>query len=279
MPQTVAVNRTSRVIRGPWGALAAEIAVFLLKQASACLFALSLLSLIAGTAWLYPDNALLSRYDFLFLAALALQFILIRFGLETWEEARVIFVFHLVGTAMELFKTSVGSWIYPEESFFRIAGVPLFSGFMYASVGSFIARNWRLLDFRFTRFPPLWAQGLLATGAYVNFFAHHYMPDFRLFLFAFSAVIYGPCLLHVTILQKQRTMPLIMVLVMVATLIWMAENIGTFTATWLYPSQQAGWHMVSFAKIGSWYLLMLISFVLVAALHSRRGQGRGAGFE
>ncbi len=279
MPQTVAMNRTSRVIRGRWGTLAAEIAVFFLKQASACLFALSLLSLIAGTAWLYPDNAWLVRYDFLFLAALALQFILIRTGLETWQEARVIFVFHIVGTAMELFKTSAGSWIYPEESFFRIAGVPLFSGFMYASVGSFIARNWRLLHFRFTRFPPLWAQGLLALGAYVNFFAHHFMPDMRVILFAYSALIYGPCLLHVTVLRKQRTVPLIVVLAMIAVLIWVAENIGTVTATWLYPSQQAGWHMVSFTKVGSWYLLMLISFVLVAALHEGRAKVKGTGFE
>ena len=54
----------------------------------------------------------------------------------------------LVGTVMEMFKTGVGSWIYPEPSFFRIGGVPLFSGFMYAAVGSYIARAWRLFDFQ-----------------------------------------------------------------------------------------------------------------------------------
>ena len=41
---------------------------------------------------------------------------MLAFRLETWEEAKVIFVFHVVGTAMEIFKTSVGSWIYPEPS-------------------------------------------------------------------------------------------------------------------------------------------------------------------
>ena len=52
------------------------------------------------------------------------------------EEAKVILAFHLVGTAMELFKTHMGSWEYPEPSLLRIGGVPLFSGFMYAAVGS-----------------------------------------------------------------------------------------------------------------------------------------------
>jgi uncharacterized membrane protein YoaT (DUF817 family) len=91
---------------------------------------------------------------------------MLAFKLETWEEAKVIFVFHAVGTTMEVFKTSVGSWIYPEASLLRIGGVPLFTGFMYAAIGSYIARCWRLFDFRFTHHPPLWALSLLALGIY-----------------------------------------------------------------------------------------------------------------
>ena len=34
--------------------------------------------------------------------------------METWDEAKVILMFHVVGTGMELFKTAAGSWIYPE---------------------------------------------------------------------------------------------------------------------------------------------------------------------
>ena len=34
-------------------------------------------------------------------------------GLETWAEAKVILIFHIVGTVMELFKTAAGSWIIP----------------------------------------------------------------------------------------------------------------------------------------------------------------------
>ena len=36
----------------------------------------------------------------------------------------------------------------------------------------------------------------------------------------------------------------------------------------VYPAQEQGWHPVSPAKLGAWYLLMYISFVLVAAVHS-----------
>ena len=76
--------------------------------------------------------------------ALGLADRMLTFRLETMEEAKVILIFHVVGTIMEIFKTSVGSWIYPEDSVFRIGAVPLFSGFMYAAVGSYIAFIWAL---------------------------------------------------------------------------------------------------------------------------------------
>ena len=61
-------------------------------------------------------------------------------------------------------------------------------------------------------------------------------------------------------------MPLLIVFVMIAVLIWVAENIGTYTGTWLYPHQRDGWEMVSLQKVGSWFLLMLISWVLVTVV-------------
>jgi uncharacterized membrane protein YoaT (DUF817 family) len=118
------------------------------KQGWACLFGGLMVALLIATHLWYPRGAGLARYDFLFLAALAIQAAMLAAKFETLEEAKVILIFHVVGTVMEVFKTGVGSWIYPEPSFFRIAGVPLFSGFMYASIGSYIARVWRLFDFR-----------------------------------------------------------------------------------------------------------------------------------
>ncbi len=244
-----------------------EFVRFGVKQAWACLFGALMLALLIATHLFYPREASLARYDFLVLAAIAIQLVMLAFKLETTDEAKVIFVFHIVGTAMEIFKTAVGSWLYPEPSLLRIAGVPLFTGFMYAAVGSYIARCWRLFDFRFERHPPLWAIGLLAVAIYVNFFSHHYTWDIRPALFLAAIALFGPATVYFKVWRIHRHMPLLVGLTLVALFIWFAENIGTFTAAWVYPSQKQGWHMVSLAKLGSWFLLMIISYVLVAWLY------------
>ena len=260
----------AQFVNGRFSAFVFEFVSFGIKQAWACLFGGVLLALMLATHLFYPDGALLTRYDFLVLAAISLQILLILSGLETWEEARVILVFHIVGTVMELFKTQVGSWAYPEESVLRIGAVPLFSGFMYAAVGSYIARVWRIFEFRFTHFPPLWMQGLLAIAIYVNFFAHHYTLDIRTVLFVLTVVIYGRCIVWFRPDEAERPMPLVIGFGLVALFIWFAENIATFARAWSYPGQEQTWTMVSMQKFGAWYLLMIISFVLVACIHTRR---------
>ena len=62
-------------------------------------------------------------------------------------------------------------------------------------------------------------------------------------------------------------MPLLLGFGLVALFIWFGENIGTFTAAWVYPNQKNGWQMVQFGKFGSWLLLMIISFILVSLVH------------
>ncbi|MDR1461624.1 MAG: DUF817 domain-containing protein [Azoarcus sp.] len=187
-----------------------------------------------------------------------------RFRLETWEEAKVILMFHVIGTAMEIFKVHVGSWQYPEAGFLKIGGVPLFSGFMYATVGSYIARAWRLFDLSFTHHPPLWVTAAISIAIYVNFFTHHYIYDFRWLIFALLALAFGRTWVYFRIHRHYRRMPLLLGFFLVALFIWFAENIGTVTNAWIYPNQKDGWHMVSFSKITAWYLLMTISYVMVA---------------
>lgn len=257
-------------VKGPFSAAVFEFVSFGVKQAWACLFGGVLLGLIILTYLLYPDEAVLSRYDFLVLSAISLQILLLWSGLETWEEARVILVFHVVGTVMEIFKTQVGSWVYPEESMLRIGAVPLFSGFMYAAVGSYIARVWRIFDFRFQNFPPLWMQSLLAIAIYVNFFSHHYTIDIRLGLYLLTFLLYGRCVVWFRPDRAERPMPLVIGFGLVALFIWFAENIGTFARAWTYPGQGETWEIVSIQKFGAWYLLMIISFVLVAFIHQKR---------
>lgn len=247
-----------------------EFLRFALKQGWACLFGGIAIALMIATWRLYPAHALLARYDFLFLGMIAVQAALLAARMETWDEAKVILIYHLVGTAMEIFKTSVGSWIYPEPSFFRLAGVPLFSGFMYSCIGSYICRAWRLFDFRFSHHPPRASLILLSLAAYANFFADHYGIDLRLALFAAAAFLFRRTTIHFRPWLNHRAMPLLLGFVLVALFIWSTENIGTFTRTWLYPSQQHGWSLVSPAKLGSWFLLVIISYTLISLINAPR---------
>ncbi|AUH35479.1 DUF817 domain-containing protein [Paracoccus tegillarcae] len=235
--------------------------MFTLKMGWAALFGGLLLIAILVSKSIWQPGWPVERYDALFLFAISVQALFLIFRLESWAEARVILLFHLTGTAMELFKTWAGSWSYPEAALFRIEGVPLFSGFMYASVGSFMARAMRIFDMRFRPYPPFWLTVGLAVAIYVNFFAHHFLPDIRWLLFAATIAIYGRTWVWFRLTSYYR-MPLVLAAGLSSLFLWIAENIGTRSGTWLYAGQHEA-QMVSFAKMGSWYLLLYVSFVTV----------------
>jgi len=251
----------------------AEFVMFVLKQGWACLFGgLMLAAIIASKAVWQPDWAV-QRYDALFAFALLTQATFLRFRLETWAEARVILLFHLTGTAMEWFKVGAGSWGYPEPGLIKLFGVPLFSGFMYASVGSYIARVIRIFDMRFAPYPPFWQSVVLAGAIYANFFTHHYLPDIRLALFAATVLMFARTRVWFT-LSRRYWMPMPLAAFLASLFLWLAENIGTATGTWLY-SGQTSTQLVSLGKLGSWYLLLWVSFVTVS-LVSRAAIDRAA---
>jgi len=247
-----------------------EFVVFGLKQGWACLFGGLLLGLILLTHLFWPPGYWLARYDALVAAALLIQAGMLLGRLETIEEAKIILIFHVAGTVMEIFKTGVGSWLYPEPSLLRIAGVPLFSGFMYAAVGSYMVRIQRIFDITFTAYPPFWQTASLAALIYVNFFSHHFLPDFRLGLFALTGLIYWRTMMFYRVFRFRMRMPILIAFALVALFIWFGENIGTWSHTWLYPAQVDSWTLVSWEKLGSWLLLMIISVVLVTAVHKPR---------
>jgi uncharacterized membrane protein YoaT (DUF817 family) len=250
----------------PWGfrSRLVEFGVFGLKQAWACVFGAALLAVILAVRLWYPDAAVLARNDFLTIAAIAIQVLMVATRLETFRELRVIVLFHVVGTGMELFKTSVGSWSYEADGLLRLGAVPLFSGFMYAAVGSYMVRVYRIFDLRFSRYPTRWITAVLAGAIYANFFSHHYLPDARWILLVAIAVLFGPCVMHFRVFRRRFRMPLVLSFLLVSLFIWIAENIATWSNAWLYPSQLNGWQLVSFDKLVSWFLLMIISVVLVA---------------
>jgi len=253
--------------RGIVHRIIAEFLLFGAKQAWACLFGGLLLILIISSALYYPENAKLARYDFLLIGAISIQIALLTLKLETFSEIKVIVLFHLVGTLMEIFKVHMGSWSYPEASLIRIGDAPLFSGFMYSAVGSYIARVWRSFDFRFIYHPPVWAISLLSIAVYINFFSHHFIIDIRIPLFIITGLLFLRTQIYFKILDQHRSMPLLVGFLLVASFIWMAENISTFANVWLYPAQQNGWQIISFSKIGYWFLLMIISYGLISRLH------------
>jgi uncharacterized membrane protein YoaT (DUF817 family) len=61
-------------------------------------------------------------------------------------------------------------------------------------------------------------------------------------------------------------MPLVLSFLLIGFFIWVAENIATFFGAWVYPNQARSWAVVGPGKITSWTLLVIISFIIVAAL-------------
>lgn len=248
-----------------------EFWLFGIKQASASIFGGYLLFLILLTKFWYPFEALY-RNDFLFLAALGFQLTLLALRLESPREAAVILIFHVVATAMEVFKTSdaIGAWHYPGEFRIAIGNVPLFAGFMYSAVGSYIARVWRIFDFRFSNYPPKVATYVLVALIYANFFTHHFFIDLRNGLLLGAALCFGRSTIYFKVDRKHRYMPVLLGCFLGSFFVWIAENVSTYANIWIYPNQADGWQIVPAGKLVAWFLLMMLSFVLVTLVNQPR---------
>jgi len=245
---------------------------FIYKQAYACIFWGFLLVCIIWTKYYVPFDNFIYRYDFLFIMAVLFQGFLIATRLEKPQEVWIIAIFHIVAMGMEVFKTapSIQSWQYPESFTLWIAGVPLFAGFMYSAVGSYIARVWRIFDFRYENYPDTRIILWLIIGIYLNFFTHHFIMDLRYILLIGVLFIFWKTKIYFRPQKKYYSMNLVVGFILVASVIWIAENIATYMHIWVYPSQTQVWHMVGLEKIVSWFLLMIISFVLVSLIHKPR---------
>ena len=257
-----------------------EFTIFVLKQARAALFAGSffLLLFISNHIPLFG----LARYDFLFLAAVLIQFVMYFTKLETKDELKVIFLFHFIGLVLELYKTSpaIGSWSYPEAGFLKIATVPLYSGFMYAAVGSYISQAWKIFDLHLTNYTRYMWSVVLCALIYINFFTNHFIYDFRLFLIAVVFIFFWKVRVYFTVTDKPRWMPLNVGFLLIAFFVWVAENISTYLGAWKYPDQIHTWTIVSTQKVTSWFLMVIISFILIAYLkHFKKGLMKSHGRE
>jgi uncharacterized membrane protein YoaT (DUF817 family) len=243
-----------------------EFWYFGIKQARACLF----VALFFAAVLLTPRAGLFGvpRYDLLLAAAIGIQAWMVWAGLETWDELKAVSLFHMVGFALEAFKVSGGiqSWSYPDFAYTKLFGVPLFSGFMYAAVGSYIIQAWRLLDLRIRHHPPYWMAALIALLIYANFFTHHYIGDYRWYLAACALGLYARTSVLYRPLDRERSMPLLLGFVLIGFFIWLAENISTLWGVWRYPNQLGAWSAVHVSKWSSWSLLVIMTFTIVANL-------------
>ena len=246
--------------------VAVEFFYFGIKEARACLFAglffAAVFSMPRAGIWGIP------RYDALLIVALAIQVWMVWRKLETRDELKAICLFHAVGFALEVFKTSsaIQSWSYPDFAYTKVLGVPLFSGFMYAAVGSYIIQAWRLFDLRIKHHPPYWMATLMAVLIYANFFTHHAIGDYRWYLAAAALGLYARSTVVFRPFDRDRRMPLLVAFVLIGFFIWLAENISTFFGVWRYPNQLGAWSVVHIGKWSSWSLLVVMTFTIVANL-------------
>jgi uncharacterized membrane protein YoaT (DUF817 family) len=264
--QTLAPSLSGRGV-----AAVAQLLRFGWLQVQCCLFAIAV---FAGLAVSRVLPLPLARYDALLVYALVLTALFFLLRLETGREVAVIVGFHLVGLALELFKVRVGSWSYPEAAWTKVAGVPLYAGFMYAAVGSYICQAFRRMDLRVDRFP--WAPAaILAVLAYANFFTHHHIADLRWLIAAGFVVVLRRSRVSYTVGRRRYAMPLSLSFVLIGFFLWVAENGATLLGAWRYPDQAQVWQMVHVGKWGSWALLVSLSFVLVAVVKTQEGRFYG----
>lgn len=254
------------------GAYGIELSYFILANARASAFGAYLLFVLLLTH--FVPVPFVHTYDTIFIAAVGYQFVALASGREAWREFVVIAVFHMLATIMELFKThpAIGSWAYPDVStaIFAIGTVPLFTGFLYSAVGSYISRAIRYLHLYYVRMPAQYHVWVASALIYINFFTHHVIYDARYIILVYLLYIFGRTTIYFKVYTQTRRMPFLVAGLLTAICIWIAENIGTFAHVWLYPNQTVAWHMVSVEKIGSWFLLLILSFALVLLIYRDR---------
>jgi uncharacterized membrane protein YoaT (DUF817 family) len=258
-PSTILTTSTD------WAALwGKRFAVFATNEALSSVFALSVFAWLALSKFVHVPG--LPRYDLILLLCVAVQIALVKVGWETWDELKVICCFHVLGLALEMFKVQHGAWAYPEPAYLKFRGVPLYSGFMYASVGSYLCQAWRRFSLRLLRPPSLSAAMPAAFAIYINFFTELILPDIRWLLLGVVLLVYWRTKVSFKVYDRRFRMPMVQSFLLIGFFIWIAENICTRLGAWRYPYQANGWTLVHGSKIGSWCLLVILSFVLVAAL-------------
>ena len=209
----------------------------------------------------------LPRYDLLLLFALAVQAGMLWTKVETWDELRRsrCFMSRASRSKSSRRRRASGRGATRTLPTRKLFGVPLFSGFMYAAVGSYIIQAWRLFDLRIRHHPPYWMAADRAT--HLRQLLH---ASFRRRLPLVSGRLQsrplrpydrdlpslGPRSQHAAAgrLRAHRLLRLA------------GGEHRTFFGIWSYPHQLGAWATVHLGKWNSWSLLVIMTFTIVASL-------------
>lgn len=234
------------------------LAQFVWIEAKCCLFPFALLLGLAVTQKVTIPG--IARYDAMLVYCLLLRWAMVKLKLETLSELRVVTVFHALGLALELHRTSIGAWSYPDPGLLRIGQVPLYSGFMYASVASFLLQAWWRFRLSFERLPPWWLSVSLAAAGYASFFV---WPGGKPWLVLAILVSLVRTTVHFDVGERRYRMPLGLSFSLIGIFLWVAENLGTYLGAWRYPYQANGWQPVEGTKALGWFLLTVVGFLII----------------
>jgi uncharacterized membrane protein YoaT (DUF817 family) len=257
-------------MRHSWSEWVRILYHFTYQEAASCFFAVYILLMLIVTRYVGFG---IPRYDVMLIFCLAMQLVMVWvMRIETVDELKVICLFHVLGTTMEIFKVHMGSWSYPGDAYSKVFGVPLYGGFMYASVASYITQAWRRLDLQLTHFPSSLVNLVIGAAIYLNFFTRHFITDVRYLILVLVIVIYWKTKVRFTIAGHAFSMPVTLSFLLTGFFIWLAENIATFFGAWQYPNQAHAWNLVHPGKVTSWLLLFIVSFLIVAQLKRIKAQ-------
>jgi uncharacterized membrane protein YoaT (DUF817 family) len=241
-------------------------------QAMCCIFPLAVFSILAITSVIHIPY--IPRYDLIFILLLLVQILMVKLKLETTEELKIICLFHILGLLLEIFKVNIShSWAYPEASYLKIFNVPFYSGFMYASVGSYVVQAWKKLKLNVEHWPSLGLSFTLSFVLYLNFFTNYFIYDFRYFIILAIIVVFWRAQFIFSIDESTtHKMKALLSFSLIGFFIYIAENIASFFNAYRYPNQAEAWHLVGFGKMSSWFLLVIVSIVLVVNLKQVKGR-------
>ncbi|MEM9715681.1 MAG: DUF817 family protein [Pseudomonadota bacterium] len=227
-------------------------------QIRAAVFGIAFLAAIVGTAVIWSPDWALARNDALFGVGVVLMVAVFWTGVNRMADAVPIGIVFLLGIGLELHRTGVGAWAYADGGVLKLGAKPLFVGFMYAAVASYVIRSLRLKELVVTRLPHWAVAAFVSVSIYGMFFVG--VPDWvRPAVLALAVIVFG---MARVVAPSGSWLPVPVALGLAAVLLWCAENVGTFSGTWTYRGQGPG-ELVDLTKISAWFLLLTVIFWVV----------------